>query len=261
MIINKLKVGLRSILPVNIQKKLLKLRNLFILRINKLKAFGRKRDEIFGEIYRKNLWGRGGEDDFFSGPGSTAKYTVEYENYVSQFIMKNNINVLLDVGCGDFQVGKRILDYMDKRIVYIGVDMVDELIHRNKRLYSKDDVQFIKLDAVDDDLPKADLALIREVIQHLSIKSIKKLIKKLNNYKYVLITEHVVKNTSRPNIDIPDGQFARVDFESGTFLDKQPFNIDAEEVISVDLEDGVTCLRTLLITNDQVNSEEVFINN
>jgi hypothetical protein len=41
--------------------------------------------------------------------------------------------------------------------------------------------------------------------------------------------------------------YARVALGSGTFLDKPPFNLPAEEVLNVRQADGLTSLRTIVL--------------
>jgi hypothetical protein len=51
----------------------------------------------FIKIYNTNYWGNG------SGSGSYIKNTIEYNKYIIDFIKKNKINSITDIGCGDWQ--------------------------------------------------------------------------------------------------------------------------------------------------------------
>jgi len=207
------------------------------------------RSEVFARVYERKNWGSDpAQGDFFSGEGSLPAHTAEYEAYVSNFINENpDIRVVLDIGCGDFQVAKRFLDRCDTKVTYIGADVVESLVRRNSRLFSSPRVTFGKLDAVEDSWPHADLVLIREVLQHLSLKSVAKIVSKLSEAPYALVTDHCVYETLQPNLDLPDGAYARVALGSGTFLDRNPFNLHAEEVLNVRQADGLTSLRTILL--------------
>jgi len=175
-------------------------------------------------------------------------HTSEYEAFVSNFINSNpDIRVVLDIGCGDFQVAKRFLALCSTNVTYIGADVVESLILRNCRLFSSPKVTFRKLDAVEDGWPEADLVLVREVLQHLSLKSVSKIVSKLSQARYALVTDHCVYETSHPNVDLPDGAYARVALGSGTFLDRHPFNLPAKEVLNVRQADGLTSLRTVVL--------------
>jgi len=207
------------------------------------------RSEVFARVYERQNWGSdSAQGDFFSGQGSLPAHTSEYEAFVSNFINANpDIHVVLDIGCGDFQVAKRFLDRCDTKVTYIGADVVESLVLRNSRLFSSPRVTFCKLDAVEDSWPHADLVLIREVLQHLSLKSVSKIISKVSGAPYALVTDHCVYETLHPNVDLPDGAYARVALGSGTFLDRHPFNLHAEEVLNVRQPDGLTSLRTIVL--------------
>jgi SAM-dependent methyltransferase len=214
-----------------------------------LLSWRRSRSDVFARVYKSGDWGKDfAQGDYFSGPGSLPAYTREYEDFVCRFIQeRDDIGVVLDIGCGDFQVAKRILDGCHNRVTYIGVDVVAGLVERNLRHFSSPNITFGKLDAVEDPWPNADLVLIREVLQHLSLKSVSKIVSKLTQFRYVLVTEHCAYETSHPNINLPDGPYARVAWGSGTYLDRPPFNLRAMEVLSIKQKDGITCLRTVLI--------------
>jgi hypothetical protein len=91
------------------------------------------RSEVFARIYERQNWGSdSAHGDFFSGQGSLPAHTSEYETYVSNFINSNSdIRVVLDIGCGDFQVAKRFLDRCHTNVTYIGADVVESLVLRN----------------------------------------------------------------------------------------------------------------------------------
>ena len=60
---------------------------------------------------------------------------------------------------------------------YIAVDIVENLIERNKTLFKEDNLEFHCLDIVEDDLPKADCIILRQVLQHLSNAEIETIVK------------------------------------------------------------------------------------
>ena len=71
----------------------------------------------------------------------------------------------MDLGCGDFRVGSRIAR---PGLSYHGVDVVEELIRYNTKHFPGPGVTFSCRDLTRDDLPDAQLGLIRQVLQHLS---------------------------------------------------------------------------------------------
>ncbi|WP_179319050.1 class I SAM-dependent methyltransferase [Winogradskyella helgolandensis] len=179
------------------------------------------------QIYDLHLWG-GQDFDFYSGSGSHDLKIIEpYINSVITFLKSHNkkLNVC-DLGCGDFNIGKQLLKYTEK---YIAVDIVENLITRNKALFKEDNLEFHCLDIVEDDLPKADCIILRQVLQHLSNAEIETIIKKLSNYKYVILTEHILTGNFTPNKDIISGQGIRIKKNSGVDLLKAPFNFKIED--------------------------------
>jgi hypothetical protein len=66
--------------------------------------------EVFSKIYRSNTWGSHADRPFCSGEGSTREGLVgPYCDKVRAFIQSQNIRHVVDLGCGDFGVGSRLL--------------------------------------------------------------------------------------------------------------------------------------------------------
>lgn len=204
--------------------------------------------QIFGSIYSNNLWGYSDNPDlsFFSGEGSDQENTREFVAYVKDFIKQKNIQSILDVGCGDFRVGAQLCL---PDIHYTGIDVVEDLIQFNRMEFQSQTVEFRVIDAVKDDLPKAELCLIRQVLQHLSNDQIMQIIPKLRKFRYVIILEHVLGD-DEPNLDKKVGDHIRVN--SGLFLDQPPFSLPAtvihnQKVLFQNLRNSY--FRTLLLIN------------
>jgi len=89
------------------------------------------------------------------------------------------------------------------------------------------DVDFRVLDITNDALPKADVAIIRQVLQHLSNEQILQALPRiLSAYKYVILTEHLpAREGFEPNVDKPAGPDIRLGIDSGIVLRRPPFNI------------------------------------
>ena len=78
------------------------------LRSFKLKALSKKEVKtVFSDIYEKSLWGES-KEKFCSGMGSSEVNSNEYVAWVNQFITDKKIQSVVDLGCGDFQVGRRL---------------------------------------------------------------------------------------------------------------------------------------------------------
>lgn len=178
--------------------------------------------EVFTTIYERHLWG-GTDRDYCSGSGSTPIHASRFADAVLPVIAEKRIQSVVDLGCGDFEVGKTL---RLNGVRYIGIDIVDALIKRNHDTYSDARTSFACLDIVKDPLPHGDLCLIRQVLQHLSNAEIASVLHKTKQFRYVVITEHYpARLTGQPNLDKPHGPDTRVYDGSAVFLDLPPFNV------------------------------------
>lgn len=175
------------------------------------------------QIYNQHLWG-GNNYDFYSGEGShRPEIIVPYIEVVIKFLESlPNLITVCDLGCGDFNIGKHLIPYCKS---YIAVDIVDNLIDRNRKKFNIDGLKFLCIDISKDELPYADCAILRNVLQHLSNAEIQKIIKKLVNYKYIILTEHIPSGKFTANTDIISGQGIRLKKNSGVNLLESPFNL------------------------------------
>jgi hypothetical protein len=209
--------------------------------------------ELFGRIYRSQGWG-GGAGDWCSGSGSSERHAEAYAALVKQFMHEHGIRTMVDLGCGDFVVGRRLVA---PGLRYIGVDLVDELVERNRALHGGPGVEFVCLDITADPLPEADLCVVRQVLQHLSNEEIARVLGKLRQYRYVLVTEHypAASVRIRPNLDKPHGGDTRIYDDSAVCLDQPPFAIRGisllfEDDAVRDLMNPGEKIRTFLIQNE-----------
>jgi SAM-dependent methyltransferase len=179
--------------------------------------------DVFTKIYRSNEWGGTGED-FYSGPGSSAEAAKPYTDAVRRFIAEKGIRSVVDAGCGDFRVGQVIAD---TGVRYIGVDIVEPLIARNQRLFGGPQISFLVGNLAEDDLPDAELCLVREVFQHLSNCEIQCALARLRKFRYLIVTDHQPAPGRKfaPNRDKPHGRDIRLYDGSALMLDKPPFNV------------------------------------
>jgi glycosyltransferase involved in cell wall biosynthesis len=115
---------------------------------------------IFQEVYRKEIWGK---NESVSGTGSSLKATKKLREELPYLLSEFCIRSILDIPCGDFNWMSQ-LDLGD--ISYIGADIVDEIVEQNKKRYDKD---FRILDLASSELPRSDLILCRDCLQHFSL--------------------------------------------------------------------------------------------
>lgn len=183
------------------------------------------------QIYDLSLWGGNGLD-YYSGEGShNPQITEPYLNAVISFLNTTSTSIstglaekitVCDLGCGDFNIGKHLVKHSKK---YIAIDIVENLINRNKKFYKADNLEFYCLDIATDELPKSDCIILRQVLQHLSNSEIQSIINKLANYKYIILTEHIPKGNFTSNKDIISGQGIRLKQNSGVNILEAPFNL------------------------------------
>ncbi|UAM98530.1 class I SAM-dependent methyltransferase [Polaribacter litorisediminis] len=189
------------------------------------------------QIYDRNLWGNN-DAEFYSGFGSHSPELVNpYIEKVQSFLTSfDEFLTVCDLGCGDFNIGNQLVKYTQK---YIAVDIVPELIKYNKSKFMADNLEFKCLDVSKDNLPKVDCVIIRQVLQHLSNAEVQRILHKLVNFKYIIITEHIPKGDFIANKDIISGQGIRLKKNSGLDILKHPFCFevkDKKQLLCVDLE-------------------------
>ena len=201
--------------------------------INNYKNLSTK--EIFEKIYRDKVWNKKSKN-MNSGPGSHNHLLINpYIEFVLKFLKKEKDISVLDLGCGDFNIGKKIYDQTSS---YTGIDIVQPLIDHNKKVFKDKKLNFLCLDIIENELPKADCIIIRQVLQHLDNKSVSKILKKIVNYKFIIITEHISSGGFKPNIDKPTGPLIRADFRSGLDIEKSPFNFNFKEKKEISIIDN-----------------------
>jgi len=191
------------------------------------------------QVYKMNLWGSNASE-FYSGEGSHNPELVNpYIEAIVSFLKTLNTPIsVCDLGCGDFNIGSKLFKYTSK---YFAIDIVPELIDHNKSNFKAKNLSFSSLDIAKDDLPPADCALIRQVLQHLSNAEVQNILNKLQAYKYVIITEHIPLFDFIPNLDIISGQGIRLKKQSGLDVLKAPFKFKVtsqEELLTINLKDG-----------------------
>jgi SAM-dependent methyltransferase len=130
----------------------------------------------------------------------------------------SDIRSVVDTGCGDWQ-SSRLVDWSGKR--YVGVDIVPEVVAANRASFGRDDVDFVAADIRTEALPRADLLVCKDVLQHWDVQSVQWFLdRNLARYRYLLITNDVASVHSAPemlNGEIPIGHWRPLDLERGPF--------------------------------------------
>jgi SAM-dependent methyltransferase len=193
-------------------------------------------EDAFNKIYQEAVWGKNKEGEGNSGLGSTVEDTKEYRQFIERFIREKKITSIVDAGCGDWEFSKEI-DWGGAS--YLGVDISSVVIEKLGR-YATDKIKF-QLGDVTEELPSADLLIVKDVLQHLPNSLIEKFI--VNNlrperYSWVLLTNDKwptlkacrlqpgsnlckIEKERRPsNGDIEPGGYRKLD------LSKEPFGVE-----------------------------------
>lgn len=167
--------------------------------------------EVFTDIYARKVWGDG------SGGGSAPEVAKPYIDFITQYLPWPVTLTVLDIGCGDLSIARRIKWGVSR---YIGIDASSCQPEPNDMTNA---VVIGAADALYCDLPAADLVLCKEVMQHLSNEQIQLLLERTAHYPRRLFT-----NTCHPslpvNTDITTGDCRAVD------LTLAPFNQPARTV-------------------------------
>jgi SAM-dependent methyltransferase len=197
--------------------------------------------EVFTEIYANKVWGKNSDGLGTSGFGSTEKNTRIYRQFLQDFLKAYDIHSVVDVGCGDWEF-TRLMNW--DGINYLGFDVVEQVIKRNCQLYQNDHIHFVHGNAVELDLPQADLLICKDVLQHIPNRDIKKLIAQFDKFKYCLITNEVDPITRQgSNEDTkPMAQARTID------LTAAPFNLKGKKILSYRVKGFVK--QVLLITRE-----------
>lgn len=199
--------------------------------------------EIFTSTYLNYLWGRKkGDFNFYSGDGSHNPSVIdEYLREVSEFLSHlKSKPVVVDIGCGDFHIGSQLSIYAEH---YIACDVVPAVIEANIKRNELNNVSFRVLDAATQELPNGDVAILRQVLQHLSNRDIQNVLQRIKgNFQYLIFTDHQpLESEWTPNLDKQTGPNTRTEYGSGLDLCQAPFDlnpINSHLISEVKVEDG-----------------------
>jgi hypothetical protein len=183
--------------------------------------------ESMERVFHNNSW-HGAESK--SGRGSDPINTKNIEYELPLLLNSLGIKTILDIPCGDFAWMPRLLSNLPSDIKYHGADIVQDIINDNQK-YATDNVSFSCLDITEDQLPKADIAIIRDCFNHLPYESIYRGLNNLKNsdIEYVALTHFNWKRI--PNKDIAIGKevnWRRLNYTMEPFSFANPMDLIVE---------------------------------
>lgn len=154
----------------------------------------------FTPFYAENRWG---DEESLSGPGSNLTRTAKLRRELPGLLQEIGAKTLLDAPCGDFNWMKDTQLGID---LYIGADIVPDLITRNQQLYANEKTQFVILDLTRDKLPRVDVILCRDCFIHFSYRHITAAIKNFKRSKSTYLLTNSYPAWSK-NENIRTGDF------------------------------------------------------
>lgn len=178
-------------------------------------------ETVFTHTYDKCLWGSDPEGKGTSGEGSKPEIIAEYMKFLEEFIKYNEIQSVLDVGCGDWSFSQHM--HWGK-VHYTRLDVVKSMIERNQSKFSSPTIHFIQGDITSMDLPSADLMICKDVLQHLPNESILSILNQISKFKHCLITNDIDEWSLNKPIKV--GDYHAID------LTKPPFNIKGTKIFN-----------------------------
>lgn len=215
----------RALVPAGLRR----LRRRALVRLEERHLARLSPAHIFSQVYADGIWGGEPGRDYFSGTGShDPACLLPYVEAVRRFAGGFSPPLdAVDLGCGDFNIGRRIRDCFG---AYRARDVVPELIARNRERFAGLDVDFACSDIAAEPLPPGDLVMIRQVLQHLSNRQIAAIAAKLSQYRFAIVTEHLPAAPGfTANLDKPTSARVRMGRagigipDSGVVLTEPPF--------------------------------------
>jgi len=151
--------------------------------------------DVFTDVYRKNSWG---DSESKSGSGSSLQNTATLRAVLPGLQKELGIRSMLDIPCGDFHWMKEVEVDIE---MYLGADIVSELIQSNNQRFGNKTRKFLVLDITKDELPKVDLIFCRDCLIHFSDDDVFRAINniKKSRSKYLMTTTHT-QHTKNENI-------------------------------------------------------------
>jgi len=159
-----------------------------------------------------------------SGTGSNLEQTKILREAFPAIIRKYHIISLLDVPCGDFFWMKEIQYKLAEILeVYIGGDIVNDIIEINNQAYSKSKFSFCYMDILKSQLPKVDLIFCRDCFVHFSYEDILRGLVNIKKSKSTFLLTTTFPG--RKNKDIITGGWRPLDLQKFPFYLCEPIEL------------------------------------
>lgn len=176
----------------------------------------------FSRIYKYNRWG---SDESRSGDGSTLRNTENLRSLLSEIISDWNVESIVDIACGDFNWMSDLMKDLD--IKYLGLDIVPSVIEDNIEKHGSKQIDFKVANVIREIPPKADLAIFRDCMLHLSFADGLSALKNIKSSGSPFVLMSTWPSTSE-NEDILSGHWRPVDLRKPPFSLPEPIRIIKE---------------------------------
>jgi len=168
-----------------------------------------KFNKTFTAIYEDNIWNELENYTSNSGDGSDLNYNINtFIPFLKDFILKNNIRSVTDLGCGDFVCGPYIYD--DLELKYYGYDTYSKIIEKNNSIHNDSKYSFTQLDIFNEwkNIISTDLCIIKDVLQHWRLADIYTFLDNImisKKFKYIIICNCCDQIKDNPDLLITGG--------------------------------------------------------
>lgn len=183
---------------------------------------GQPVQDVFSEIYQTNRWQ---DADSRSGTGSNLDQTAAVRAALPGIFERYGIKSFLDIPCGDFYWMSKV-DLSG--IFYTGGDIVPALIEQNLKQHKSASISFRVINLIEDELPTADLLMVRDCLVHLSFADALRAVANIarSPVRYLLATTFI--DITR-NDDIVTGQWRMLNLSLPPFSFPAPVELIDEK--------------------------------
>ena len=145
-----------------------------------------RKQSVFEKIHRDNLWG---DPESRSGTGSGLAATEKIRHGLLDTMERLGVHTMVDAPCGDYY-WLSTLNLPRRLQWYKGLDIVPQVIHRNREEWASETVSFETSDLAKRVPPCADLILCRHLLIHLSLDDCLRVLRnfKASGSNYLMIT-------------------------------------------------------------------------
>ena len=161
--------------------------------------------ELFTKIYEDCIWGNDNSSDYKGCSGGGASYTFNENTlipFIAGFITTKGITSVVDIGCGDFQIGTAIFSRCP--ILYTGVDVYKQIIDRNMKMWPEHNWLRFNAATNPEKLPESDLLIVKDVLQHWcndEIYDFLDTVIETKKFKYIIIVNCCAQSYNMQDIE------------------------------------------------------------